>query len=465
MKRARPHRRLEEASDEDESLDNEGAGTALYAPFQTQAYIAPPVFNGQVPKNAFGNIDVYVPSMVPPGGIHLTHPDTSHAARILGIDYSDAVTGFEFRGRHGTAIVKGAVIAEEFREAVITVLTGLEDERRQEEEARRTLEALRTWKRLLTGLKIRQRIDGYEIEGERGDQSDNAKEEASYNEQSEQDESYVSEYEDMAGGFMPASSIGPIAEPTASRHLPGRTPEYQYDHRIASPLDRHAGLDDPSGGQNDNITSKVVAHQLPLQLQSEGGGFIVDSEDVDEVFLSTTKATSPKADQGSTLPGGYEHETPRHLQDGERNPFIPADPSSPQSNPVEISSLLDKEELEDARILQRLYEAEQSQPNPPRSKSSKHSTMHLDQKFQPATGLGTFETALDESAETDPRTKHPPILQSRISQSSENPIPEYAEKVGNEQQRRQTRSSSLESKGSLLSFDPDDVDAEPDWLD
>ena len=43
----------------------------LYAEFQTQLYQAPPIVNGRVPRNAFGNLDVYVPSMVPKGGVHI----------------------------------------------------------------------------------------------------------------------------------------------------------------------------------------------------------------------------------------------------------------------------------------------------------------------------------------------------------------------------------------------------------
>ena len=49
----------------------ERAGTNLYTEDQTELYIPPPVVNGRVPKNSFGNLDVFVPTMVPEGGIHL----------------------------------------------------------------------------------------------------------------------------------------------------------------------------------------------------------------------------------------------------------------------------------------------------------------------------------------------------------------------------------------------------------
>ena len=52
--------------------DEEQAGTALYTEDQTELYEPPPVINGRVPKNTYGNLDVYVKSMVPKGGLHLT---------------------------------------------------------------------------------------------------------------------------------------------------------------------------------------------------------------------------------------------------------------------------------------------------------------------------------------------------------------------------------------------------------
>ena len=58
----------------DEDIRDEGdkrASTNLYTEEQTKLYVPPPVVNGRVPKNDFGNLDIYVPSMVPEGGIHL----------------------------------------------------------------------------------------------------------------------------------------------------------------------------------------------------------------------------------------------------------------------------------------------------------------------------------------------------------------------------------------------------------
>jgi xeroderma pigmentosum group C-complementing protein len=92
--------------------------------------------------------------------------EASRAARILGLDYADAVTGFEFKGRHGTAVINGIVAAHEFKDAIEAVIIGFRDEQARAEEEMRTLAALRMWKKFMVGLRIRERVAGYEVEGE-----------------------------------------------------------------------------------------------------------------------------------------------------------------------------------------------------------------------------------------------------------------------------------------------------------
>ena len=86
------------------------------------------------------------------------------AARLLGIDYSPALTGFSFRGRHGTAVLTGVVVAKEYREAVEAVIEGYRDEKARLEEEKRTHTAHRMWRRFLLALRIKERVDGYVVE-------------------------------------------------------------------------------------------------------------------------------------------------------------------------------------------------------------------------------------------------------------------------------------------------------------
>lgn len=111
-------KRLEEqarASSGDEAME------ALFAQFQTELYVPPAVCNGYVPRNAFGNVDLFVPSMLPAGGTHIRHPLAARAAKQLGVSYADAVVGFEFRRFRSLPKMAGVVIPTESAELVQAV--------------------------------------------------------------------------------------------------------------------------------------------------------------------------------------------------------------------------------------------------------------------------------------------------------------------------------------------------------
>ena len=122
----------------------------------------------------------------------------------MGIDYADALTGFEFRGRHGTATLKGIVVAIEYREAVEAVIEGFLHERAQAEEEARILAALKMWKRFLVGLRIKQRVSTYEVEGEGEEVEAETPEGIQMLSQDDDDDGMESEeyIDDGAGGFF-----------------------------------------------------------------------------------------------------------------------------------------------------------------------------------------------------------------------------------------------------------------------
>ncbi|KAI8994160.1 hypothetical protein BD414DRAFT_481596 [Trametes punicea] len=99
----------------------EGMMQGLYAEHQTEIYRPPPVIDGKIPKNEFGNIDLYVPSMLPAGAVHVPFKGTAKLARQLGFDYAEAVTGFEFKKRRAFPVITGVVVAAENEAALIEV--------------------------------------------------------------------------------------------------------------------------------------------------------------------------------------------------------------------------------------------------------------------------------------------------------------------------------------------------------
>jgi len=285
--------------------DDDDQGKALYAEFQTSLYIPPPIVQGRVPRNAFGNLDIYVPSMIPPGGVHIRAPNASRAARIVGIDFADAVTGFEFRGRHGTAVTKGIIVAKEYREAVEEVVKGLNYQRELAEEEKGTLEALRMWKRFLTGLKIRERVMGYE-EG-----TDNVE---GLNKRIDEIEEQEAE-ETGEGGFLPDTNVHghngigaehadpTMRDPSISEGGINSFSEQEFERHLSSYLETTIPSPwDPPGAlskfhsqsiqsRNNNTQPVPLSHARDFHNYDTGGGFLREEADVDSLPPDTAEET------------------------------------------------------------------------------------------------------------------------------------------------------------------------------
>ncbi|QSZ34385.1 hypothetical protein DSL72_005977 [Monilinia vaccinii-corymbosi] len=132
----------------------------LYSRDQTDWIIPPPIENGVIPKNNYGNMDVYVESMVPVGAVHIPRRGTKKICTRLGIDYAEAVTGFEFGARMAIPIITGVVVAEENLELVMEEWEKDEAERVRKEDEKKTKAAITMWRKMLMGLRIIERMTG-----------------------------------------------------------------------------------------------------------------------------------------------------------------------------------------------------------------------------------------------------------------------------------------------------------------
>ncbi|CAO1625614.1 unnamed protein product [Parajaminaea phylloscopi] len=143
----------------------------LYARFQTQLYVPPPVEDGIVPKNHFGNIDLFVPTMLPEGAAHIPYNGTAKVAKKLGVNFAEAITGFEFRKHRSMPKLTGIVVPEEHEEAVLDAYWASQQAAAEKEINRQQERALRHWRKLLNALRIAKRMKeqyGSREEGEEG---------------------------------------------------------------------------------------------------------------------------------------------------------------------------------------------------------------------------------------------------------------------------------------------------------
>jgi xeroderma pigmentosum group C-complementing protein len=141
-----------------EQATGEKALQGLYSWDQTEWIIPPPIQNGIIPKNNFGNIDLYVDSMLPQGAVHIPRRGTVKICKRLGIDYAEAVTGFEFGYRMAVPIITGVVVAKEHLDAVMEEWEKDEIERVRKEDEKRQKAAIGMWRKMLMGLRIVERV-------------------------------------------------------------------------------------------------------------------------------------------------------------------------------------------------------------------------------------------------------------------------------------------------------------------
>ncbi|TLD13746.1 uncharacterized protein PgNI_03794 [Pyricularia grisea] len=177
----------------------------LYSMDQTDWIIPPPIKDGIIPKNAYGNIDLFAEHMCPQGAVHVPFRGAVKVCRRLDVDYAEAVIDFEFGHRMAVPVIQGVVIAEEHHDRVMEELAKDEAERARKEDAKRTAAALAMWRKMLMAMRITNRLR--EEYGNVGDgdlhiiQTSRGRADESTRKSTDASAGFD---EDTAGGFLPA---------------------------------------------------------------------------------------------------------------------------------------------------------------------------------------------------------------------------------------------------------------------
>ncbi|XP_035780517.1 DNA repair protein complementing XP-C cells-like [Anopheles albimanus] len=138
----------------------------LFGYWQTEDYVPPEPVNGIVPRNAYGNIEIFKDCMLPKGTVHLKQYGLSHICRKLGIDYAVAVVGFGVHAGGNHPVFDGIVICEEHRDRLLEAWEEhqLDSEHRKREKKQQKV--LARWVKLVKGVLVRNRLKHkYNFEG------------------------------------------------------------------------------------------------------------------------------------------------------------------------------------------------------------------------------------------------------------------------------------------------------------
>uniref|UniRef100_A0A182PZV5 Rad4 beta-hairpin domain-containing protein n=1 Tax=Anopheles farauti TaxID=69004 RepID=A0A182PZV5_9DIPT len=135
-----------------------GQTVELFGGWQVRDYEPPVAKDGQVPRSAYGNVDLFQPCMLPKGTVHLQLPGLNRICRRLRIDCAQAITGFEFKSGGCQAVYDGFVVCEEFRDRLVDEWYSEQVELQEKEDERRRKRIYANWRRLIMGLCIRKKL-------------------------------------------------------------------------------------------------------------------------------------------------------------------------------------------------------------------------------------------------------------------------------------------------------------------
>ncbi|KAG0347736.1 hypothetical protein BG004_007074 [Podila humilis] len=130
----------------------------LFGEWQTEPYQPPFVVDGRVPRNAFGRQDVFTPAMIPIGGAHLKGRNIARVARLLGVDYVEAVTGFDFHSRRSIPVIQGIIVPAESAELVLDGYREISQHADEEARKKKKDQVLQRWRKLIKGAMVRARL-------------------------------------------------------------------------------------------------------------------------------------------------------------------------------------------------------------------------------------------------------------------------------------------------------------------
>lgn len=273
----------------------------LYSKAQTDWIIPDPIQDGHIPKNSFGNIDVYVPSMVPQGATHVRLKGTAKLCRKLGIDYAEACTGFEFGNRRAVPVLTGVVVAEENRQMVIDAWEEEDRIKREKEEGKREQRALALWKKFLHGLKVVKRMK--EIYGMGNDLPDDANpfmRKQIHQVEDQVEDAPINRDEDMGGGFLLDDNVSSEEVGGGGFFRPGQSEDESEAEAGGFILE---GEDEEPATTKSTPKHKVKMNPIPLQpLHRDATPVDEDPEAVSTSVITRDETSDKESDEAPVKP-------------------------------------------------------------------------------------------------------------------------------------------------------------------
>jgi len=371
------------------------------------------------------------------------------------------VTGFQFKGRQGTAVVQGVIVAEEYAEAVEAVIQGFAEEVERDEDLIRTAECLRLWRRFALGLQIARRIGLTDVHDKDEEHVKKFREEL--------DEVEDEAEETMeAGGFFPDEGADVHVQPTAHlfRHesppegMPADEPRQTRSTRAGKRKLVVDDAEDEEMAYNPTaMQDSDSARQEPEQAAATEPGSRSDVQD--DIAAESHHHGTDGYVQGDD-PASQALETAVHgdaimLDDGIGGGFVVDSP------PRQVDAGLHDEEMGGGFVPD-----EAPQTHAGYAQQHEHSDLGITEAGQAEKDSGGgFVLENEPSGEGDKSYQTVPSeepLGPVTLESTPEPASEEGDIPSGVVQDEGSGNSDAGDRASLLSHDPDDDDADPEWL-
>lgn len=131
----------------------------LFGIWQTNEYEPPSALNGIIPRNGYGNVELFKPCMKPKGTVHMKLDGLDKVCKKLNIDCVQAVVAFgTSSGGWSRPVFDGFVVCEEFQDQVRKAWKCEQEEIEKKTREKEKKRVLGNWRRIIKGLWIRERL-------------------------------------------------------------------------------------------------------------------------------------------------------------------------------------------------------------------------------------------------------------------------------------------------------------------
>ena len=129
-----------------------------FGSWQTELYVAPVARDGKVPRNEYGNVELFKPWMMPKGCVQIPINGMQSVIRKSGIDAAPAMVGWDFSSGGSHPVFDGYVVCQENAEALMDAWNQEQEAKAQRERDKREKRVTDNWKRLVKGLMFREKM-------------------------------------------------------------------------------------------------------------------------------------------------------------------------------------------------------------------------------------------------------------------------------------------------------------------